>query len=91
LLSWAADRASQSSDGQVTMANPGNSEFLLASVAWLAGLDDWIAASPIGQQSSRIEGLTASMYTVWLFVLVLGVPVLILSISGIASVRRKAS
>ena len=91
LLSWAADRASQSSDGQVTMANPGNSEFLLASVAWLAGLDDWIAASPIGQQTSRIEGLTASMYTVWLFVLVLGVPVLILSISGIASVRRKAA
>ena len=73
------------------MENPGNSEFLLASVAWLAGLDDWIDASPIGQQTRQIEGLTASMYTVWLFVLVLGVPVLILSISGIASVRRKAA
>jgi ABC-2 type transport system permease protein len=91
LLSWAADRASQLGDGQVTMANPGNSEFLLSSLEWLAGLDDWIAASPIGQQSSRIEGLSSKMYTVWLVVLVLGIPVLILSISGVASLKRKAA
>jgi hypothetical protein len=91
LLSWAADRALQLGDGQVTMANPGNSEFLLASVAWLAGLDDWIAASPLGQQSSRIEGLTSKMYTVWLVILILGIPVLILSVFGIASMKRKSA
>ena len=33
------------------MVNPGNSELLLASVEWLSGLDDWIAAGPIGQQT----------------------------------------
>jgi len=91
LLSWAADRASQLGDGQVTMANPGNSEFLLSSVEWLAGLDDWIAASPIGHQSSRIEGLNSKMYVIWLFVLVLGVPILILSIAGVASIKRKSA
>ncbi len=91
LLSWAADRASQLGDGQVTMTNPGNSEFLLASVAWLAGLDEWIAASPLGQQSSRIEGLSSNMYTVWLFVLIFGVPVFILLVSGVASIKRKAA
>ena len=37
LLSWAADRALQLGDGQVTMANPGNSEFLLASVCVASG------------------------------------------------------
>ena len=91
LLSWAADRAAQLGDGQVTMANPGNSEFLLASVSWLAGLDEWIAASPLGKQSSRIEGLTSTMYTVWLFVLIIGVPVFILSVSSVASIKRKAA
>lgn len=91
LLSWAADRAAQLGDGQVTMSNPGNSEFLLASVSWLAGLDEWIAASPLGKQSSRIEGLTSTMYTVWLFVLIIGVPVFILSVSSVASIKRKAA
>jgi len=89
LLSWAADRASQLGDGQVTMANPGNSEFLLASLEWLAGLDDWIAASPISQQSSRIVGLTSNMYTVWVVVLILGVPSMILGIAGFSSIRRR--
>lgn len=89
LLSWAADRASQSGDGQVTMANPGNSEFLLASVEWLAGLDDWIAASPIGQQSSRIDNLSPEMYTAWMVFLILGIPLFILTISMVASIRRK--
>ncbi|HJN71761.1 MAG: hypothetical protein HOC93_04065 [Phycisphaerae bacterium] len=91
LLSWASDRASQLGDGQVTMANPGNSEFLLSSVEWLAGLDDWIAASPIGKQSSRIEGLSHTAYVVWMVVLVLGIPALILTISGVASIKRKAA
>ena len=91
LLSWAADRAAQLGDGQVTMSNPGNSEFLLASVSWLAGLDEWIAASPLGKQSSRIEGLTSTMYTVWLFVLIIGVPVFILSVSSVASIKRKTA
>ena len=91
LLSWAADRALQRGDGQRTMANPGNSEFLLASVEWLAGLDNWIAASPIGQQTSRIEGLTRNMYITWLIVLVLGVPAVILGCSGGSAIRRRAA
>ena len=91
LLSWAADRATRLGDGQVTMANPGNSELLLASVEWLAGLDDWIAASPIGQQTSRIEGLSQNMYVVWSFVLVLGLPAIFLGVSATVAVRRRAT
>ena len=91
LLSWAADRASQLGDGQLAMANPGNTEFLLASIEWLAGLDDWIAASPISQHTSRIVGLTATMYRVWLVVLILGVPSMVLGIAVILSMRRRVA
>ncbi|MDP7008420.1 MAG: Gldg family protein [Phycisphaerales bacterium] len=89
LLSWAADRASQSGEGHVTMANPGNSEFLLAAVEWLARLDDWIAASPLGQQTSRIHGIPQGMYFAWVFILPLGIPILILGVAGFLNVRRQ--
>jgi hypothetical protein len=70
------------------MVNPGNSELLLASVEWLSGLDDWIAAGPIGQQSSRVQGLSQSMYLMWTGVLVLGIPISLLGIAVFVSYGR---
>lgn len=88
LLSWAADRAVSLGGNQVAMVNPGNSELLLASVEWLSGLDDWIAASPLGQQASRVTGLTQTAYVLWSVVLVLGVPFLLVITSVVTLVRR---
>lgn len=88
MLTWAADRAMSLGGNQVAMVNPGNSELLLASVEWLAGLDDWIAASPIGKQSSRVGGLSAATYLVWSLILVLGVPALLIFATISTSIRR---
>ena len=90
LFTWAADRAISLGGNQIAMVNPGNSELLLASVEWLAGLDDWIAAGPIGQQSSRVQGLSQTMYLTWTVLVVLGIPgVLLISAAGISIRRHK--
>jgi len=89
LLTWAADRAITFGGGQVAMVNPGNSELLLACVEWLSGLDDWIAAGPIGQQSSRVQGLSKTTYLTWITVLVLGVPIVLLSLALFVFLRRQ--
>jgi hypothetical protein len=88
LLTWAADRAISLGGDKIAMVNPGNSELLLASVEWLSGLDDWIAAGPIGQQSSRVQGLSQSMYLMWTGVLVLGIPISLLGIAVFVSYGR---
>lgn len=88
LFSWVADRAISLGGDKKAMVNPGNSELLLASVEWLAGLDDWIAAGPIGQQSSRVSGLSKSMYRTWSAILVLGIPALLLIATMTISLGR---
>jgi len=88
MLSWAADRAMSLGGNNVAMINPGNSELLLASVEWLAGLDSWIAASPIGKQSSRVSGITQTAYLVWSAILILGIPALLLITTVTTSIRR---
>lgn len=88
LLSWVADRAISLGGGQIAMVNPGNSELFLASVEWLAGLDGWIAAGPIGQQTTRVEGLSESMYLTWAVILVLGIPASLIGTVTIVTIRR---
>ncbi len=90
LFTWAADRAVSLGGNQIAMVNPGNSELLLASVEWLAGLDDWIATGPIGQQSSRVQGLSQTMYLVWTGIVVLGIPCVLLGFAvGTYIVRHR--
>ena len=88
MLTWAADRAISLGGNQVAMVNPGNSEFLLSSVEWLSGLDEWIAASPLGNQSSRVEGLSQTSYLIWSLVLIFGMPSLLIISTIVTSVRR---
>jgi len=88
LLSWVADRAVSLGGNQVAMLNPGNSELFLASVEWLAGLDGWIAAGPIGQQSTRVEGLSDHMYLTWAAILILGIPASLVGTVTIVTIRR---
>ena len=54
---------------------PGNHELMLASVAWLAGMDDLIAASPLSQEISRLRGITPEVRAAWWWIIVAGVPV----------------
>jgi hypothetical protein len=89
LLSWALDRAVSLGGNQVAMVNPGNSELLIASVEWLSGLDDWIAASPIGQQSSRVTGLSKTMYFAWAILLIVGVPCILILFAVTVFMRRQ--
>lgn len=88
LLSWVADRAVSIGGNQVAMLNPGNSELFLAAVEWLAGLDGWIAAGPIGQQSTRVEGLSENMYLTWAIILVIGIPASLVGTVTIVTIRR---
>jgi hypothetical protein len=91
LFTWAADRAVSLGGNQIAMVNPGNSELLLASVEWLAGLDDWIAAGPIGQQSSRVQGLSQTMHLIWTGIVVLCIPSLLLGFAiWVSIVRNRA-
>jgi hypothetical protein len=90
LLSWVVDRAVSLGGNQLSVMNPGNSELLLASVEWLAGLDDWIAAGPIGQQSSRVRQLSNKMYLIWACILVFGIPIVLLGSATYYSISRHA-
>ena len=71
------------------LLNPGNYELLLASVAWLAGEDDLIAASPVSRQVARLEGLTPAVRTFWRWVAIAFLPAACL-LAGVAvwMVRR---
>ena len=71
-------------------AFPGNSELFVNSVYWLADLDELIAASPRTQDIRRIESMTPQTLTTWRWLLVGGMPVLILVIGlAVWVVRRK--
>jgi hypothetical protein len=74
LLSYIADIATSVGGERVALEFPGNYELLLASVAWLASLDDLIAPSAVSQQVSRLDGVTTRAKWVWGSIVVGGVP-----------------
>jgi hypothetical protein len=74
LLSYVADIYASTRGGPVVLSNPGNQEMLLASVAWLAGLDELIAPSPVSRQVARLDGLDGGVQLRWGALTVLGLP-----------------
>jgi hypothetical protein len=74
LLSYITDIATSIGGERVALQFPGNYELLLASVAWLAHLDDLIAPSAVSQQVSRLDGVTTRAKWVWGSIVVGGVP-----------------
>ena len=91
MLSWAIDRAATLGGNNLVLLNPGNSEFLIASIEWLTGLDDWIAAGPLGQQSRRVSDLTQTGYITWSLILIFGVPLDFIGCALFVAWKRKAS
>jgi hypothetical protein len=74
MLTNVADPVVDVGGGRVALVNPGNHELMLASVAWLAGLDDLIAASPLSQEIARLRGITPEVKMAWSWILWAGVP-----------------
>ena len=69
-----ADAAVSAGGGRIALSNPGNHELLLAGTAWLAGLDDRIAAGPLSQEVARLGAVGAASHTVWGWILLLVLP-----------------
>jgi hypothetical protein len=89
MLTYIADVVTSVGGDRVALVYPGNHELLLASVAWLAGMDDLIAASPITQEISRLRGVTPAARTFWFWTLVVIVPLLCVGLGAVVTVVRR--
>jgi hypothetical protein len=74
MLSFVADVMVPIGGERMALANPGNFELLLASVAWLAEMDDLIAPGPTSQQVARLQGITAPVWMTWSAITVFVMP-----------------
>jgi len=74
LFTAYADQVWPLGGDRVALIYPGNHELALASVAWLAGMDDLIAATPLSQEISRLRGVTPEVRATWWWIIVAGVP-----------------
>jgi len=89
LMSYLADAAEPLGGGRMALRNPGNQELLLASVAWLAHMDELIAPSAVSQQVARLDGVTRRVWLRWFLITAVGAPVGCLVLAGIVfAVRR---
>ncbi len=59
---------------RIALINPGNHELMLASAAWLAGMDDLIAASPVSQEVARLRNVTPEVRRLWMWIVLAGLP-----------------
>ncbi len=74
MLSYVADRAIGMGGDRVALEFPGNYELLLSSVAWLSGMDELIARSPVSRQVARLDGVTPEARRRWRWIALLGAP-----------------
>lgn len=65
MLTYVADVVFSVGGDRIALAHPGNHELLAASVAWLAGMDELVAPSPLSQEIARLDGITSTVRTVW--------------------------
>ena len=82
LLSNLADRTVPLGGERVAFANPGNRELARSGVAWLAGLDDWVAGSGPGREVARLSGVTPAARAAWTAGLLAGLPLVPLLLGG---------
>jgi hypothetical protein len=83
MLSFVSDVTVDLGGDRVALAHPGNYELLLASIAWLAGMDEFIAPSAASQQVARLSGITPAVRTAWLWITLAGMPLAMLGL-GVA-------
>ncbi|MHC5113881.1 MAG: hypothetical protein ACYTGP_05580 [Planctomycetota bacterium] len=74
MLSYVADVYATIGGQRAALTNPGNHEFMLAAVAWLAGMDELIAPSPVSRQVARLDGIDVPTRVRWGLLTILGAP-----------------
>ena len=90
MLSFVADVMVPIGGERMALASPGNYEMLLASVAWLADMDDLIAPGPTSQQVARLQDITAPVWMRWSAFTVIIMPVCALALGLVVwFVRRR--
>ncbi len=89
MLSSVADISQSLGGSRMLLTNPGNREFLLASVAWMAHRDDLLGAGMSGREIARIEGLSDRARLGWRVVLLSGLPCAPLLIGASVLLRRR--
>jgi hypothetical protein len=89
LLSNVADRVEVVPSGRMALTSPGNQELLLASVTWLAGMDELIAPSPVSSQVARLSGIERAERIRWGLITVVGVPLAFVGFGGLVWFSRR--
>ena len=89
MLSSLADRTVPLGGERVAFANPGNRELARSGVAWLAGLDEWVAGSGPGREVARLSGIAPTVRAAWTAGLLAGLPLLPLVVGGLVWLRRE--
>ncbi len=89
LLSGVADAATSIGGDRAALTNPGNSELMLASVAWLAEMDELIAPSPLSRQVASLDGIDGRASFTWFMIAVIGLPAGCLALGVIVWIIRR--
>lgn len=89
LLSNLADRTVPLGGERVAFANPGNRELARSGIAWLAGLDEWVAGAGAGREVARLSGITPAVRFGWSVGLLAGLPFVPLLVGGVVWMRRE--
>ncbi|MCP3903153.1 MAG: hypothetical protein GY715_05900 [Planctomycetes bacterium] len=89
MLSYVADVYATIGGQRAALTNPGNHEFMLASVAWLAGMDELIAPSPVSRQVARLDGLDVPTRVRWGLLAIVGAPLGCLLVGMLVFVVRR--
>lgn len=89
LLSTVADMTQSLGGNRFALANPGNRELLLASVAWLSGEESLLAGGGTGREVARVEPIGDQARAVWLAVLGLGMPGAVAFVGVAVWIRRR--
>ncbi|MDG2054381.1 MAG: hypothetical protein P8J86_06715 [Phycisphaerales bacterium] len=74
LVSAILDQTVGEGGQKVRLRYPGNLELLIASVTWLAGLDDLIAQGPTSQEVARLRDITPNVQRIWSWLTLLALP-----------------
>jgi ABC-2 type transport system permease protein len=64
-LSALVNEAGTLGGDRLVLANPGNRELALSSIAWLAGLDELVATAATGREISRFSGISDEARAAW--------------------------
>lgn len=74
MLSYVADAVTGLGGDRYALTNPGNQELILASVHWLAQMDELIAPSAVSRQVARLDGIDGTVALTWGLIAVVGTP-----------------